>query len=115
MTDIDTCAVERCGSRHVGRQRTGRDRRDIDVGPPAAHLAVRARTEVPADVAAHPKFRQVNYVITAVWGLGFLVMAMSDFILSRMPEVPTAIGVTANVKAMVGAVWFTRWYPHYRR
>lgn len=74
-----------------------------------------AREQVPAEVAAHPQFRQVNYVITSVWGLGFLVMAGSDFILSRIPAMPTAIGVTANVTAMVGAVWFTRWYPRYLR
>lgn len=69
-----------------------------------------ARESVPPEVAARPQFRTINYVLSAVWGLAFLVMTAAD-LMARMPSVPLAVGVVVTVAVLVGAVWFTSWYP----
>lgn len=74
-----------------------------------------ARESVPPEVAQRPQFRAINYVLSAVWGLAFLVMSAADLVMARLPEVPLKYGVFVTVAAIVGAVWFTSWYPQRMR
>lgn len=76
-----------------------------------------AREQVPAEVAALPQFRRINYVLTGVWGLAFAVMAGADYAMARLSSVPVWVwvGILVTVGAIVGAVWFTRWYPEHRQ
>jgi hypothetical protein len=74
-----------------------------------------AREQVSPEVAAHPVFRTVNYQLTGVWALAFLVMTVADFIMARVSAVPLWVGIAMTIAALAGAMWFTRWYPMYRR
>ena len=74
-----------------------------------------AREQVPAEIAALPHFRTINYLISGVWAVAFAVMAGADYAMARMPSVPFWIGVLITVGAIVSAVWFTLWYPAHRQ
>ncbi len=70
-----------------------------------------ARERVPPEVAAKPQFLRTNYLLTGVWALAFLVMVCADLVMVFMPGVPLSVGVKVTIAAIVGAVWFTSWYP----
>lgn len=74
-----------------------------------------ARERVPPEIAALPQFKTINYLLSGIWALAFLVMTGADFVMARVPSVPLWVGVVVTVAALVGAVWFTNWYPEYRR
>ncbi len=74
-----------------------------------------AREQVPAEVAALPQFRRINYVLTGVWALAFALMSSADYVMARLPSVSVWVGILVTVGAIVGAVWFTRWYPEHRQ
>jgi hypothetical protein len=74
-----------------------------------------ARERVTPEVAAMPRFLATNYVITGVWALAFLVMVVADLIMVFMPEIPLSVGVRVTIAALVGAIWFTSWYPNHLR
>ncbi len=74
-----------------------------------------AREQVRPEVAALPQFRKVNYLITGVWALAFAVIAGADCAMARMPSMPLWVGVAITVAAILGAVWFTGWYPAHRQ
>ena len=70
-----------------------------------------AREQVPPEYWSQPRFIRTNYVITAVWALAFVVLVLSDLVLVYVPDVPTRVGVTATILALVAAIKFTGWYP----
>jgi len=70
-----------------------------------------AREQVSAEIAARPQFLRFNQVISGVWALAFLVLAIADHVMAHMPQVPLWIGIAASVGALVFAFWFTGWYP----
>ena len=74
-----------------------------------------ARERVTPEIAALPQFKTVNYMLSGIWALAFLVMTCADFVMARVPSVPLWIGVVVTVAALAGAVWFTKWYPEHRR
>lgn len=74
-----------------------------------------ARERVSPEVAARPQFKAINYLLTGVWALAFLVMTLADLVMARMPEVPLGFGVAVTIAALVGAVKFTTWYPEHMR
>jgi hypothetical protein len=74
-----------------------------------------ARERVPPEIAALPQFKTINYLLSGIWALAFLVMTGADFVMARVPSVPLWVGVVVTAAALVGAVWFTNWYPEYRR
>jgi len=74
-----------------------------------------ARERVPPEIAALPVFKTVNYLLSGIWALAFLVMTGADFVMARVPSVPLWVGVVVTVAALVVAGWFTKWYPEYRR
>ena len=74
-----------------------------------------AREQVPPEVAALPQFHKINHLISGVWAVAFAVMTVADYEMARLPSVPIWVGVLITVGAIVGAIWFTLWYPAHRQ
>ena len=72
-----------------------------------------AREQVPPEVQDSPGFILVNWHISIVWALAFVLMVAADLVMARWPQVPLAVGIVVTVAALVGAVGFTRWYPEW--
>jgi hypothetical protein len=72
-----------------------------------------AREQVAPDLWNDPAFIRINYVITLVWALAFLVMVIAELALLYLPDLPRRVGIIAIILALVGAVKFTGWYPEY--
>jgi hypothetical protein len=74
-----------------------------------------AREVVDFETAASPGFLKANYVITAAWTAAFLLMMMANLLLIYLPGLPLWSGLAIAFAARNTAVYFTRWYPQYRR
>ena len=72
-----------------------------------------ARETVAPELWTTPRFIRANYVITAIWALGFAVMVAADLAMLKMPTLPLSVGVAATVVAIAGAAYFTQWYPEH--
>jgi hypothetical protein len=70
-----------------------------------------AKEQVPQDLWSSPAFRRMNYVITGVWSLAFLVICLAEAAIILLPELPPRIGIAAVIGALVAAAKFTGWYP----
>jgi hypothetical protein len=70
-----------------------------------------AREQVPPEIQSSPLFLRVNIVISAVWALAFAVGLIADLAMEYAPGAPLWLDVAAIVAALVGAIWFTQWYP----
>lgn len=87
-----------------------------------ASLAIRApfslqyaRERVDAETMRQPGFRRANYVITWAWAAAFMLMLLADILTVYAPRLPVWIGFALAFAARNAAVYFTRWYPQYRR
>jgi hypothetical protein len=87
-----------------------------------ASLAIRqpftlqyAREMVDTETAKLPGFMKSNYVITWAWTLAFLLMVMANVLMIYVPGLPLWSGLAIAFAARNTAVYFTRWYPQYRR
>jgi hypothetical protein len=87
-----------------------------------ASLAVRrpftlqyAREMVDAETAALPHFVKANYVITIAWTLAFALMVLANLLLIYIPGLPLWLGLLVAFAARNTALYFTKWYPDYRR
>jgi hypothetical protein len=87
-----------------------------------ASLAVRfpftlqyAREMVDAETAALPGFLRANYIITSAWSVAFLLMLMANVLMIYLPGLPLWSGIAIALAARNTAVYFTKWYPAYRR
>jgi hypothetical protein len=97
----------------------------IDAGVLAislASLAIRqpftlqyAREAVDPETAKLPDFLRANYVITWAWSAAFLLMAVANVLMIYVPGLPLWSGLAIAFAARNTAVYFTRWYPQYRR
>jgi hypothetical protein len=74
-----------------------------------------AREVVDAQTAGLPGFLTANYIITAVWTLAFLLMLMANLLMIYLPSMPLWSGLAIAFAARNTALYFTRWYPRYRR
>lgn len=70
---------------------------------------------VPAETAAMPGFVRTNYIVTAVWTAAALVMLISSLAPFYVPGMPIWSTLAVAAAARNSAVYFTRWYPRYRR
>lgn len=70
-----------------------------------------AREQAPKEVWGEPIFVRLNYVLTTVWALAFLIMAGADVFMMEARTAPMWIGVAASLAALGGAGAFTSWYP----
>jgi hypothetical protein len=87
-----------------------------------ASLAIRqpftlqyAREAVDTETAKLPGFLKANYVITWAWSFAFLLMVMANALMIYVPGLPLWSGIAIAFAARNTAVYFTKWYPQYRR
>jgi hypothetical protein len=74
-----------------------------------------AREVVDAETAQLPGFLKANYVITWAWSLAFVLMVMANVLMIYVPGLPLWAGMAIAFAARNSALYFTKWYPDYRR
>jgi hypothetical protein len=74
-----------------------------------------AREAVDHETALLPGFKRANYILTWAWTGAIVLMMIADILMIYLPDMPLWIGLAAAFAARNGAVYFTRWYPKYRR
>jgi hypothetical protein len=87
-----------------------------------ASLAIRqpftlqyAREMVDAETATLPGFLKANYIITWAWTAAFLLMMIANVLMIYVPGLPLWSGLVIAFAARNSAVYFTKWYPEYRK
>jgi hypothetical protein len=70
---------------------------------------------VPAETAAMPGFLRANYIITGVWTAAMLTMMLGNVAMLYVPGLPIWLSLAVAFAARNSAVYFTRWYPAYRK
>lgn len=70
---------------------------------------------VPAETAAMPGFLRANYYITAAWTAAALLMLAANVVLLYVPGLPIWSSIAIAFAARNSAMYFTKWYPEYRR
>ena len=74
-----------------------------------------AREIVDAETIKMPGFMRANYIITWAWTGAFVLMLIANLLMIYIPSLPFWAGLGIGVAARNSAVYFTRWYPAYRR
>jgi hypothetical protein len=74
-----------------------------------------AREAVDAETARMPGFIRANYIITSAWTGAFLLMALANVMMIYLPGLPLWSALLVAFAARNSAVYFTRWYPRYRK
>jgi hypothetical protein len=70
---------------------------------------------VPAETAGMPGFMRANYIITGVWTAAMLLMMLGNVVVLYIPGLPIWTSLAIAFAARNSAVYFTKWYPEYRR
>ncbi|GLH79275.1 hypothetical protein SSBR45G_41840 [Bradyrhizobium sp. SSBR45G] len=70
---------------------------------------------VPPETAAMPGFLRANYVITGAWAASTLLMMVGNLMTLYVPGLPYWTGLAIAFAARNSALYFTRWYPEYRK
>ncbi len=70
---------------------------------------------VDAETARLPGFLRANYIITWAWTGAALLMMVGNVALLYVPNLPLWSGLLIAFAARNSAVYFTKWYPQYRR
>ena len=70
-----------------------------------------ARERVPEPLWNTPQFLATSRIVALVWAGAFAVLVAADAAAEYVPEIPVRADVWASVAALVGAFWFTGWYP----
>ncbi|WP_315756540.1 MULTISPECIES: hypothetical protein [unclassified Bradyrhizobium] len=70
---------------------------------------------VPPETVAIPGFLRANYVITGAWTLSALLMMVGNLMTLYVPGLPYWTGLAIAFAARNSALYFTRWYPEYRK
>jgi hypothetical protein len=73
------------------------------------------REAVAAETAAMPGFLRANYIITAAWTAAALAMMVANLAMLYVPGLPLWLGLAIAFAARNSAVYFTKWYPQYRK
>ena len=74
-----------------------------------------AREMVDAETAQLPGFTRANYIITWAWTGAFLLMMIANVLMIYVPGLPLWSGLVIAFAARNSAVYFTKWYPQYRK
>ena len=74
-----------------------------------------AREAVDAETAQLPGFLKANYIITWAWTACFALLVLANVLLIYLPGLPLWSGLAIALAARNTALYFTRWYPRYRR
>jgi hypothetical protein len=70
---------------------------------------------VPAETAAMPGFLRANYIITGAWTAAALLMMLANAAMLYVPGLPIWSSLAIAFAARNSAVYFTKWYPEYRK
>ena len=70
-----------------------------------------AKQQTPREYWNSPTFKQINRVITAVWGLVFVFNALCDAVVAYLGASSDVFNWVVPIVAIVAAVKFTGWYP----
>jgi hypothetical protein len=97
----------------------------VDIGTLAialASIAIRfpftlqyAREVVDAETMKMPGFMRANYIITWAWTGALVLMLIANLLMIYMPSLPLWVGLGIGFAVRNCAVYFTKWYPAYRR
>jgi len=74
-----------------------------------------ARENVDPEIMKLPGFLRANYIITWAWTAAFLLMLVANLLMIYVPGLPLWLGLAIAFAARNSAMYFTRWYPRYRR
>ncbi|SDJ78516.1 MULTISPECIES: hypothetical protein [Bradyrhizobium] len=74
-----------------------------------------AREVVDAETAKLPGFLRANYIITWAWTGAALLMMVGNIALIYVPGLPLWSSLLIAFAARTSAVYFTKWYPEYRK
>jgi hypothetical protein len=74
-----------------------------------------AREVVDPETAKLPGFMTANYIITWAWTAAFVLMMVANVLMIYVPGLPLWSGLAIVFAARNSAVYFTKWYPQYRR
>jgi hypothetical protein len=74
-----------------------------------------AREVVDPETAQLPGFLRANYVITSAWTGPLLLMMFGNLLMIYVPGLPLWSGLAIAFAARNSAVYFTKWYPEYRK
>lgn len=74
-----------------------------------------AREAVDGETARSPGFLTANYVVTGAWALAILLMMVANALPIYLPGLPLWTGLLIAFAARNTALYFTRWYPEYRK
>src|SRR5712671_5341069 len=74
-----------------------------------------AREVVDAEIARLPGFIRANYIITWAWTGSMLLMMIGNIAMTYLPGLPLWSGLLIAFAARNSAVYFTKWYPEYRK
>jgi len=74
-----------------------------------------AREVVDAETARIPGFIRANYIIAWAWTASMLLMMVGNIALIFVPGLPLWSGLLIAFAARNSAVYFTKWYPQYRK
>jgi len=74
-----------------------------------------AREVVDAETALLPGFIRANYIITWAWSGAFLLMMIANVLMIYLPGLPLWSGLLIAFAARNSAVYFSKWYPEYRK
>jgi hypothetical protein len=74
-----------------------------------------AKEQVPKDKWRHPLFLKINYLLTSVWGLIFLISIVLQLLRLRYPEFSgLSYEIISYIPSIFG-IWFTSWFPNWYR
>jgi hypothetical protein len=70
---------------------------------------------VDAETAKLPGFMRASYIITWAWTGAALLMMIGNVAMIYVPNLPLWSGLLIAFAARNSAVYFTKWYPEYRK
>ena len=74
-----------------------------------------ATEAVDAETARLPGFLRANYIISWAWTGAALLMMVGNVAMMYVPGMPLWSGLLIAFAARNSAVYFTKWYPQYRK
>jgi hypothetical protein len=74
-----------------------------------------AREMVDAETAQLAGFIRANYIITWAWTGAFVLMMIANVLTIYVPGLSLWSGIVIAFAARNSAVYFTKWYPQYRK
>ena len=74
-----------------------------------------AREAVDTETMKLPGFLRANYIISWAWAGAFALMLIANLLTVYVPGLPFWVGLAVGLAARNSALYFTKWYPQYRR